>query len=69
MNHNETYTQIKETEILEQIAVGKSESVSIYFDDSGQPEVTRETYTRRQIGNTAKSREFLLKKPDYKQQH
>jgi len=66
MNHNNTYTQMKETDILEQMTVGKSESVGIYFGDSDQPEITRAAYTRGQIDNAAKSREFLLKKPDYK---
>ena len=66
MNHNNTYTRIKNTEILQEVDVGKSENVEIYFGDSGQPRITRAAYTRGQIDNTAKSRQFLLKKPDFK---
>ena len=66
MNHNKTYTQMKDTEILEEIAVGKSESVGIYFGDSDQPEITRAAYAGGQVNYAAKARESLLKKPDYR---
>ena len=66
INHNKTYRQIKERKVFEKIVVGKSESVDVYFGDSDQPEITRAAYTRGQIDNATKSREFLLKKPDFR---
>jgi len=66
MNHSNTYTQMKETEIFEEITVGKRESVGIIFGESGPPEITRAAYSGGQIDTTTGGREFLLKKPDIK---
>jgi len=66
MNHNHTYTQMKETEILPEFALGKRESVGIYFGDSDQPAITRAAYAAGKTDNAAKAKESLLKEPDYK---
>jgi len=66
MNHDNTYTEIKITEIFKEITVGKSESVKIYFGDSGPPRIKRAAYAAGQGNNPAKAREFLLKKPDFR---
>ena len=58
--------QTKTAEILKEIAVGRSESVGMYFGDSDQPEITRAAYAGGQIDYVAKGREQLLKRPDYR---
>lgn len=61
--------QTESAELLNQIDVGKSESVSIYFGDADQPKISRAAYDRSIFDYAAKARVSMLKKPDYKKMY
>ncbi len=66
MNHNNTYSVVKEFALSDGISVGDNESVSIRFE-TAEPVIERSEYLPKPKDNTRLALDRLLEKPDYKQ--
>ncbi|NQV33434.1 MAG: redoxin domain-containing protein [Phycisphaeraceae bacterium] len=67
ITHSKKYRRMAKLDLIDELTLGKNESLDIVFDQIGEPNIKRSTYKRSPQTETKEKPWSLEKKPDYKQ--